>query len=1104
MFSRTRALRFVATSRRHDVLQSVRALAKSKSNWSDTLALPQSKFPARPSVEQLEDYRKRCSDDLYQWQRQHRPKIIARAEEELGENQKSQNVNNEFVLHDGPPYANGAVHVGHALNKILKDLMVRSELARGKRVHYRPGWDCHGLPIELKALQRHALASTDSPPSKSNKSTGNASQRETEAATAAARQMSLPEIRQTARALALETIGTQGKSFREWAVMGEWDNPYRTMDQDFEIRQLGIFKSLVQKGLISRHRRPVYWSPSSQTALAEAELEYDDDHRCTAAFVKMPISKLPKALQSNPTINVGNLTALIWTTTPWTLPANQAIAVHKDIEYSVVELDIPTDGISQKSAVIVAKERLEHVSTFLPEGTTSRVVVETIFGSELADGEAACYNFFTATSSPILQADFVTATSGTGLVHMAPGHGMDDYQVCVAAGVGPIVAPVDDQGRYTADVFPTGAASTTLPGLDVQTKGVTAILEILRQPNNFLQETVAGLDSNLLLHAHQFRHKNPIDWRTKQPIIVRATAQWFADVSAIKERALEALQNVQFIPETGRNRLEAFVGGRSQWCISRQRAWGVPIPSLYHKETGEPCITEESINHIIAVIEQRGTDAWFADAQDDPAWLCSSLEPGKWVRGKDTMDVWFDSGTTWTFLEKRGDGIALSDVVSEGSDQHRGWFQSSLLTAIAMQDASSPPLAPFKTVATHGFTLDGEGKKMSKSIGNVISPDQVISGSLLTPTKSKNKKKAAEAPKQAAGNTLGPDKLRLWVASSDYTKDVAISQPVLQNVQQALQKYRVTLKFLLGVLHDYPSPTPDLSHLQELVFGDRVVLLQLAECSRTVFDAYRDYKFYAGVNEINKFINSSLSAFYFEIVKDRLYAGSLATRRHTQTVLVLLLQELLRMLGPVTPHLVEEAWHWLPAQMKSASSSSASSVELHPLRQIWGQPFDTTPFDFQPSKDMDDAIKAFERLSLLVKAAQEQARVAKHLGNGLACRVEICVPPSMEARFKALPGCNEAELAALLVVSEVQVKSLEAGTCPSLVSTESTSWRTEIEGNVFDTGLLDKGGRPEQSIKVVVLPPSKGKCPRCWKYTAEEEAVPCGPCREVLAESMTL
>ncbi|KAK3715185.1 isoleucine-tRNA ligase [Vermiconidia calcicola] len=1043
---------------------------------SDTLALPKSSFPARPSAAQLEQYRQRCADDLYTWQRANRPQTVRDAQ--------GKEVINEFILHDGPPYANGAVHVGHALNKVLKDLVLRWHMSTGKRVQYTPGWDCHGLPIELKALQaqrtqtEQASALQDAPKQEANVATGVG--------------MSAPEIRKVARELATQTIEKQKKSFKEWGIVGEWDKPYKTMDVDFEIRQLEVFKEMVRKGLISRHHRPVYWSPSSRTALAEAELEYDDNHKCTAAFIKMPFLRMPTVLEQHPALEDlqdFTLSALVWTTTPWTLPANQAIAFNSEMFYSVISLSCPSspEESASKELLVVAKERVDHVFSFLPEGTTANVIVDNIVGMELHDGRGACWNMFQDSESRIALASFVTASSGTGIVHMAPGHGMEDYQVCEEESIGSAFAPVDDEGKFTAAAFSAGGYSDLLQGLDVQTEGVDAVLRILRNTKPYRDRE--HCPDNFVLATHDYTHKNPIDWRTKQPVIVRATAQWFADVSAIKDRALAALDDVHFVPEGGKTRLRSFVEGRSQWCISRQRAWGVPIPVLYHQETGEACIREESVDHIINMIDKKGTDAWSSDPPDDPSWVHPSLAEQSWIRGKDTMDVWFDSGTTWTTLaaDSTRESKPVSDMYLEGTDQHRGWFQSSLLTAIATQEAdgNTQPKAPFGQLVTHGFTLDADGRKMSKSLGNVVSPDQILDGSLLPPVKARKQKGKSKdsasktndaAPKYDA---MGPDALRLWVASSDYTRDVSISIPVLQSVQQALQKYRVTFKFLLGVLADYEPQSLSLEQSEsKLTFADRAVLHQLASTSTEVRKSYEEYRFYKAISDVNAFINAELSAFYFEVIKDTMYAGSTDVRKRTQAVLKTIVDELMRMLGPVTPHLVEEVWEYMPEGMKSA---------VHPLRRVWEPSHHIESDAAAANGGIEDGLEVFRTISAAVKVAQEEARRAGKLGSGLACKVQIHIPPASESNYRQYveQWAQSGELADLLVVSQAVLSNNDRDTI------EEAEWRYEQPVKVGSNGVTGH---------VVVLPPDYHKCVRCWKYTAEEAETPCARCRDVLKE----
>ncbi|TKA32547.1 hypothetical protein B0A50_01655 [Salinomyces thailandicus] len=988
-------------------------------NISETLSLPKSSFPARASAADLLRYQQRCADDLYAWQWATR----------------SPSKNGDFVLHDGPPYANGAVHVGHALNKILKDLILRSQLQRGRRVHYRPGWDCHGLPIELKALQQARAPATAS---NAAAALQDAPKKEALAAEHAASHLSASEIRRRARALAAETIERQKESFRGWGVMGDWERPYKTMDREFEVRQLGVFRDMVRKGLVSRQHRPVHWSPSSKTALAEAELEYDEGHECTAAFVKLPFVKLPEALSGM--MGLEGVSALVWTTTPWTLPANQAVAVKDDLEYSVVRLC--------DEHLIIAKDRLDHVASHLPpDSPKMEVVLASIPGAKLAGG--ICYNLFQQTESPVLVGDFVTATSGTGLVHIAPGHGMEDYQLCQKANIGTILAPVDEEGKLTADAFPSKPSA--LAGLDAQTQGVNACLEIL---------------ANQVLASHKFTHKNPIDWRTKQPVITRATAQWFADVSAIQDRAKASLEYVSFTPESGKTRLASFLSGRSQWCISRQRAWGVPIPALYHRDTGEACVTDESIEHIIEILGQRGTDTWFEEGEDD-IWLHPGLEKGKWLRGKDTMDVWFDSGTTWTTLDQRP-GQPVSDVCVEGTDQHRGWFQSSLLTHVSVQGEKA--MAPYGAVITHGFILDADGKKMSKSLGNVIAPEHVVDGTLLPPIKARKqrgKKKDDQADDKPKYDSMGPDALRLWVASSDYTSDVAMAVPVLQEVQQALQKYRVTLKWLLGCLADY-QPASHNHISKDLHFADQAVLYRLSQNSAAIYETYGSYEFHRGVKLINNFFNNDLSAFYFEICKDGMYTGSAAVRERTQVVLAAILAEVSRWLGPVVPHLVEETREFMPEQLRD--------LQQHPLKQVWQQP------SREETGEMEVALQDFRELSAAVKLAQEEARRGGDLKNGLNCEVVVRgagIPPRIREWHA------RGELATMLVVSEAEVD--EGGE-----SSVKPAWRYE------QSVRSEASDAPRYTV--VVLPPVGEKCIRCWRSTAPDNETPCGRCQQVLAE----
>ena len=718
-------------------------------------------------------------------------------------------------------------------------MILRVQVQQGRQVDYVPGWDCHGLPIELKAVEQKP----------------------------AALQWTPTETRTAAHVLAARTVAEQMKCFRSYGIMGDWEGRWTTMDAAYEIRQLRLFQQMVKQGLIYRRYKPVYWSPSSSTALAESELEYRDDHVSNAAWVRFRVA--PSWRSRVPELEAAicegaELWAVAWTTTPWTLPANQAIGVHDDLEYTVVE--------SSSNCYLVAASRVEAFLSKV-EGKDLKI---SVTGSQLCglqyqnplhgqDGELR----------PIIHADFVSADSGSGLVHLAPGHGFDDYEVCKQHGL-PVTAPISDSGTFTEEALKPELRSR-MSSINILDGGSQAIIDLL--------------DGHALARE-KYVHKYPYDWRTKKPVVIRATKQWFADVGSIKDEALAALDKVRFTPESGKKRLQSFVQGRSEWCISRQRTWGVPIPALYD-ELGNAVVTEDIVDHMIHVIQERGINAWYADDLDDAACVPPGMQAKKKRRrGTDTMDVWFDSGSSWSMM------AGQADVYLEGSDQHRGWFQSSLLTRIAAGGGKGLDFvrgAPFKQLITHGFTLDQQGKKMSKSLGNVIEPHQVMDGSLVPPMKRKGKAAGLEA--------LGADVLRLWTASSDYTRDVVISEPVLKGVHMSLLKYRTTIKMLLGSVHAAARSAP-------LTVADHVAIAQLQQTMKQVEVAFSHHEFYKACSAINRWVNNDLSAFYLEIIKDRLYCGD------GGGVLEPILNGFLRMLAPITPALVEEAWDHRPEWLK--------------------------------------------------------------------------------------------------------------------------------------------------------------------------------------------
>ncbi len=761
-------------------LASVSKGIGANSDYSKSLNLLQTAFPLRPDRNASTDGSiEHVNESIYNWQ------------------SKKNSGKPNFVLHDGPPYANGDLHLGHAMNKILKDFIARLHIAQGMNVSFVPGWDCHGLPIELKALQKS---------------------RESD------RPIAPLEIRAQAKIFAESAIVSQMKSFKSFGVVADWKNYWTTMNHDFEMRQLRVFQKMLKQGLLRYQFKPVFWSPSALTALAEGELEYNDNHKSTATFVKFSVKNPEVFIPSCP-----KLYALIWTTTPWTILANRAICFNSRLEYCIIRLrgDYFIIGTSRLAELRKDLGDIEIFMEKLPQEVFRDLQYVLPWDSKV--------------SFQFLDADFVTSESGTGLVHCAPGHGHEDYSVCKRNGIVPY-SPVDKHGRFTKD------AGSDVEGMFVLDQGTGQVLKKLEA-------------LGVLVASQRYTHKYPYDWRTKQPIIVRSAAQWFADLTSIKESAIRALENVRTIPVNGSARLISFIKSREEWCISRQRSWGVPIPILYDANNGEPLIDPDAIAWIITQFEQKGTNAWWEEGVH--SWTPPGYAQREFTKGIDTMDVWFDSGTSWTMLEERSEG-SFADVYLEGSDQHRGWFQSSLLTHVASKMEAR---APYSTLITHGFTLDQKGRKMSKSLGNVMTPDEIISGTKHV-------------------SPLGVDGLRLWVAECEYTRDITVGPQILKHVSEHYRKIRNTIRFMLSNLSDWENPRVEYHDLHSIV--DKLALAQLAKFKCDVMSAYRELAFSKAVNSINHYTNTALSSFYFDIIKDRLYAdlkdGS--SRRSAQTVLL--------------------------------------------------------------------------------------------------------------------------------------------------------------------------------------------------------------------------
>ena len=830
----------------------------------------------------------------------------------------------KFVLHDGPPYANGKIHMGTALNKILKDIIMKYKYAQGFDTPYVPGWDTHGMPIEHAAIKNLGLNRHE---------------------------LDTLVLRKECHDYALKWIDEQRTDFKRLGVLGDWDHPYITMTHDYEAVQIHVFGEMAKKGYIYKGKKAVYWCPHCETALAEAEIEYGEE-KSPAIFVKMPLVKdngmLPEAAQGKPAYIV------IWTTTPWTMPANVAIALHPDFEYAWVECE--------GEILFMAKEMLEAVGKVCKKDLSN--IIGTCKGKDMEYAE--CRHPFETIDrkSLVVLADYVTLEAGTGCVHTAPGHGADDFETGVRYNL-PIICPVDGSGKLTAE------AGADFAGMFVFDANVPII------------KYLAGL--NRLFGKENIRHQYAHCWRCKNPIIYRATEQWFASVDGFREEALNAIANdVQWIPSWGEARIHNMVADRHDWCISRQRVWGVPIPIFYCEDCNEHLVNDDTINAVADLFAKEGSDAWWAHSAEEilpQGTKCPKCGGTHFRKESDIMDVWFDSGSSHAAVCKTRPELAWpADMYLEGSDQHRGWFQSSLLTSVATEGK-----APYRAVLTHGYVVDGEGHKMSKSVGNTVAPQEVIA-------------------------QYGADIIRLWAASSDYKADIRISKEILKQLSEVYRKIRNTIRYILGNTNDFNYET-DKVEFKDMLELDRWALMHMQLLKKEVSAAYESYDFHVLYHAIHNFCSVEMSSYYLDILKDRLYAYKADSfeRRSAQTAMYEIMLDLVVMIAPVLSFTMEEVW-----QFMKKPASMPESVFMMPWPEC-------------KEEYIDEALESkwdnFIEIRSEITRVLEGARRAKTIGHSLDAKVELHATGEALAILRSVEG----DLATLLIVSQAKLVEGLAG-----------------------------------------------------------------------------
>lgn len=884
-------------------------------DYKDTLNLPRTDFPMRANLPVREP------DRVEQWKqtRLYERMLERRADAPL------------FLLHDGPPYANGEIHLGHALNKILKDIVLKFKGLTGYRTPYRPGWDCHGLPIELQV----------------EKKLGRSKKAE----------LGVVEVRRRCQEYARRFVGLQSEEFRRLGVLADWDHPYLTMDRDFEAREARELAAVIAAGSLYRGRKPVHWCASCRTALAEAEVDYEN-HRSLSVFVAFPVREptgvLAEFSEHNPAI-------AIWTTTPWTLPANLAISLHPSCRYALVECG--------ERALVVAESMLDTVDE--GPGLRQRLglgeVLATFSGNDLA-GIRARHPWIDR-DSLVIVGDHVTLEAGTGCVHTAPGHGHDDYVVGQRYGLD-TYAPVDAGGRFSDDV--EGFAGRWVFEADAD------IVELLES-------------RGALLASEEIEHSYPHCWRCKRPIIFRATDQWFIsmDEGNLRQRSLDWIDRTTWIPEWGRERIRGMISSRPDWCLSRQRSWGVPLIAVRCCACDQSVTSEALVLHVAELFEREGSDAWFERPVSDllpSGFVCPHCQATRFERDSDIVDVWFDSGVSFaTVVEADHGEDTIADLYLEGSDQHRGWFHSALLTSVITRAR-----APYKAVLTHGFVLDGDGRKMSKSLGNTIVPQKVI-------------------------KQYGADILRLWVASEDYRDDVRASAEILKRLADSYRRVRNTARNLLGNIDDF-DPKGDVIAVADMDEIDRWVLGRLHCFVERCREAYEAYEFHVVYHALNNFCSVDLSSLYFDIVKDRLYCcgRNSRERRSAQTAMYEILSALTRVIAPIMPFTAEEMWEAIPLCRDHTGERTSVFLGDFPKPQpCWA----------------DDALaKRWARIWEVraeVTRALETQRKAGNIGHSLDARVAISLGGS---DYELLESVGKEVLASLYIVSQVDIIRVDSDT----------------------------------------------------------------------------